>query len=127
MSEKARDAGYDDFLDAVEDGEPYYLEGSEGDGWLPPRSVDPNTGGELSEEPLPEVGELESYTVTQVASPAFVDDAPFVVGVASFGPVGATGMVVGVDPDDVEIGMAVELGVERTETTDDRVLAFHPR
>ena len=39
--ERVRDAGYDDFLDAVEDGEPYYLAGSDGNGWLPPRIRDP--------------------------------------------------------------------------------------
>ncbi|MFC7057453.1 hypothetical protein [Halovenus salina] len=35
MRDDARDDGYDDFLDAVEEGEPYYLESPSGNGWLP--------------------------------------------------------------------------------------------
>jgi len=122
----ARDDGYDDFLDAVEAGEPYFLEGSE-QGWLPPRVVDPVTGeADLEEAPLPETGEVLTHTTTFVAGPSFVDDAPYVVAIAEFGTVRITGQLRGVDPDDVEIGMAVELGVDHTETTGDRVIVFHP-
>jgi uncharacterized OB-fold protein len=38
-----------------------------------------------------------------------------------------TGQLRDVDEDDVEIGMPVEIGVERTETRDERVLVFRPR
>lgn len=124
MSE-ARHEGFDDFLDAVEDGEPYYLEGPEGDGWLPPRRIDPATGSQdLSEEPLPETGEIVTYTQTHVASPTFADDAPFVVAIASFGPVQVTGQLRGIDGDDVEIGQEVTIGIDRTETKDERVIVF---
>jgi len=54
---ETRNIGYDDFLDAVEAGEPYYLESPSGNGWLPPLSVDPETGArELTEQPLPDTG-----------------------------------------------------------------------
>lgn len=124
----ARDAGYDDLLDAIEEGEGYYLESPSGRGWLPPREIDPETGEtDLEEKPLPEGGEIETVTVTQVPIPDFGDDAPYAVAIASFGPVRLTGQVRGVDPEDVEIGMPVEAAVDRTETTGDRLLVFRPR
>lgn len=127
MRYDARDDGYDDFLDAAEAGEPYYLESPAGEGWLPPRVCDPVTGQtELVEKELPETGEVLTHTTTFVAGPDFADDAPYVVAIASFGPVNVTGQLRGVDPDDVEIGLPVELGVERTETTGDRVVVFTP-
>lgn len=126
MSE-ARNEGYDDFLDALEDGEPYYLEGPEGDGYLPPRRIDPATGSqELTEEPLPETGEIVTFTQTHVAAPTFADDAPFVVAVVSFGPVRLTGQLRGIDAGDAEIGQEVTVGVDRTETTEERVIVFEP-
>lgn len=122
-----RNEGFDEFLDAVEEGEPYYLEGPEGDGWLPPRRVDPATGStELSEQPLPETGEIVTLTQTHVAGPDFADDAPYVVAIVEFGPVKITGQMRGVDPGDVEIGQTVSIDVERTETQDDRLVVFHP-
>jgi len=122
-----RDDGYDDFLDAIQDGEPYYLESPSGDGWLPPRIRDPDTGErDLTEQPLPDTGEILTKTTTHVAAPDFADDAPFVVAIADFGPVNLTGQVRGIDPDDVEIGQSVEVDVGRTETTDDRVVVFRP-
>jgi uncharacterized OB-fold protein len=123
----ARDGGFDDFLDALEAGEPYYLEGPDGDGWLPPRRIDPATGSEtLTEEPLPETGTIVTHTLTHVASPEFVDDAPFVVAIAEFGPVRITGQVRDVDPEAVEIGQTVTLEVARSETGDERFVAFTP-
>lgn len=123
----SRHAGFDDFLDAVEDGEPYYLEGTDGDGYLPPRLIDPATGSqELTEEELPETGELLTYTQTHVASPEFADDAPFVVAIAEFGPVKVTGQVRGIDAEDVEIGQEVEIGVDHSETKEKRLVVFHP-
>jgi len=126
--DRVRDAGYDDFLDAVEEGEPYYLESPSGNGWLPPRRFDPRTGErDLAEQALSGTGEIVTHTVTHVAPPQFVDDAPFVVAVADFGPVQMTGQVHGVeDFEDVDIGDEVELGVEETETTGERVLVFYP-
>ncbi|WP_257300194.1 Zn-ribbon domain-containing OB-fold protein [Haloarchaeobius sp. FL176] len=121
------DAGYDDWLDAVEDGEAYYLEGPEGDGWLPPRRVDPATGSrDLTEKQLPETGEVETFTVVHVPTPAFEQDAPFATAIARFGPARITG-IVEADPSDVEVGMAVTVGVMETETTGDRAVVFRPQ
>ena len=127
MSEDVRDVGYDDFLDAVEAGEPYYLESPSENGWLPPKTVDPETGEqELVEKDLPTTGEVLTYTITNVAGPSFADDTPYVVAVAEFGPVNITGQVRGMDHDDVEIGQEVELSVGRNETADERVVVFEP-
>ncbi|PSQ61106.1 MAG: nucleic acid-binding protein [Halobacteriales archaeon SW_9_67_25] len=127
MSDHARDAGYDDFLDAVEAGEPYYLESPSGNGWLPPREVDPETGErELVETDLPETGEVLTYTITNVAGPSFADDTPYVVAIAEFGPVRITGQIRGMDHDDVEVGQTVELSVGRNETAEERVVVFEP-
>ncbi len=125
--ERVPDAGYDDWLDAAENGEPYYLESPSGNGWLPPREFDPETGErELSEEPLPESGEILTSTITNVAGPSFADDAPYVVAVAQFGPVRITGQVRGVDHEDVEIGQEVELSVGVNDTEGERLVVFEP-
>jgi uncharacterized OB-fold protein len=122
-----RNAGYDDFLDAVAAGDPYYLESQSGEALLPPVARDPATGErELTERPLPETGEILTHTTTTVAAPEFVDDTPYVVAVVSFGPVTLTGQLRGVDPADVAVGLSVELGLDRSETTDERVLVFVP-
>jgi uncharacterized OB-fold protein len=127
MNYETRDNGFDDFLDAVEEGEPYYLESPSGNGWLPPRTVDPETGQrELVEKALPETGEIETHTTTFVAGPEFADDAPYVVAVVDFGPVSITGQMRDVEPENVEIGQDVEIGVEHTATQDDRVIVFYP-
>jgi uncharacterized OB-fold protein len=126
MSE-TRNEGFDDFLDAVEAGEPYYLEGPDGDGWLPPRRIDPATGSrQLKKKPLPEAGTVVTFTQAYVASPEFVDDAPFVVAIADFGPVRVTGQIRGIDPDEIEMGQTVRIDVEHAETTDARLVVFRP-
>ena len=121
-----RDAGYDDFLDAVEAGEPYYLETGDGGTHLPPLPYDPSTGeADPAERPLPDTGEVLTHTTTHVAAPQFSEDAPYVTAVVDFGPVNITGQLRDIDPEDVEIGQAVTLGVDRSETTDERVLVFY--
>lgn len=123
----ARNEGFDDFLDAVEAGEPYYLEGPEGDGWLPPRRIDPATGSrELTEKPLPDTGEVVTHTQTHVASPEFADDAPFIVAIAEFGPVKVTGQLRDVDASDAAIGEEVTMDIEHSETKDKRLVVFEP-
>ena len=122
-----RDAGYDDFLDAVADGEPYYLETDDGETHLPPMPYDPATGeAGLTEQSLPEPGEILTHTTTHIAAPQFEADAPYVTAVAAFGPVSVTGQVRGIEHEDVEIGQAVTLGVDRSETRDERVLVLYP-
>lgn len=120
-------AGYDDFLDAVENGQPYYLAGSDGKGWLPPRVVDPETGDpELERQPLPDTGEVDAVTVTHVPIPDFGDDVPYVVAIASFGPVRLTGQLREVELAEATAGIEVTVDVDTTETTGDRILVFRP-
>ena len=128
--EPVRDAGFDDWLDAVGAGEPYYLECEHGHGSLPPRRVCSDPGCDsttLEERPLPETGEIESVTVVSVPTPSFEADAPFALAVADFGPVSLTGQVRGVDPEEPEIGTDVELTLAGADSEDvDRVVAFRP-
>ena len=123
-----RDGGYDDWLDAVADGEGYYLACPSGHGWLPPRRVCPDCGSrELVEERLPESGEIATHTTVYVATPQFEDDAPYVTAVADFGPASITGLVRGVDPGAVDVGDVVGIEVGERETTGDRAVVFRPR
>jgi uncharacterized OB-fold protein len=126
MSDEPRDNGFDDFLDAVEEDDPFYLESPSGDGWLPPREFDPESGERgLSREDMPETGEVLTSTVVNVAGPSFADDVPYVVAVAEFGPVRITGQVAGAD-EELDIGQDVRLDVGIAESTGDRFLAFDP-
>lgn len=123
-----RDAGYDDLLDAIADGEGYYHECSNGHGSLPPRWACPQCGDrDLSEEPLPGSGEIDTFTIITVATPQFTDDAPYVTAVVDFGPVSITGQLRDVDPETVETGDVVGIDVDETETTGDRLIVFEPR
>jgi uncharacterized OB-fold protein len=123
----SRDAGFDDFLDAVAAGEAYYLETESGDDHLPPMPYDPATGSAgVRERRLPDTGEILTHTTTHVAAPQFLEDAPYVTAIADFGPVNVTGQVRNLNPAAVEIGQAVTLGVERSETAGERVLVFYP-
>lgn len=125
MSDAVRDAGFDDWFDALERGEPYYLECPKGHGSLPPRGVCPDCGAtELTETALSPVGEVETFTVTTVATPAFADETPYAVVIADFGAVRLTGQLREGDVDDLETGMAVTPDVGRSATTGDRVLVF---
>ena len=122
-----RDAGFDEWLDAAEEDDAYYLECPNDHGSLPPRRVCPDCGAtELEEVQLPDTGEIRTFTVTHVPTPAFEEDAPYATAVASFGTVRITGQVVGIDPADVENGLEVELEVTTSETTGERVLGFSP-
>ncbi|WP_158056366.1 Zn-ribbon domain-containing OB-fold protein [Halorussus halophilus] len=124
----ARDDGFDDFLDAIESGEGFYLECENGHGSLPPRRLCPHCGSdELAEVALPETGTIETFTVVRVAAPEFEADTPYVTAVVDFGGVRATGQMRGVEVDAVETGMEVEAGIGETETTGERILVFHPR
>jgi hypothetical protein len=119
--------GYDEFLDAVAEGAPYYLECANGHGHLPPRRVCPDCGStEFAEADLPTAGEVETYNVTHVAQPSFEADVPYVVAIADFGPVRLTGQV-RADPEDVGVGAVVEVGVGERETTGEPILTLHPR
>ena len=128
MSDTARDGAYDDLLDAIEDGEGYYMACANGHGWLPPRRVCPDCGSrELAETPLPDAGEVVTYTTVAVATPQFSEDAPYVTAIVDFGAVQVTGLLRGVDPEDVDVGMSVGVEVGERETTGDRAIVFRPR
>lgn len=123
-----QDAGFDDWIDAAEEGDAYYLECSAGHGSLPPRRVCPDCGStDLEEVPLPDTGTIETFTVTYVPTPAFEADAPYATAIANFGPVRLTGQVVGIDLDAIENGLTIGIEITVSETTGERVLAFSPQ
>ncbi|MEF8779614.1 MAG: OB-fold domain-containing protein [Haloferacaceae archaeon] len=125
--EEPGDAGFDEWLEAIDAGEGYYLESPTGEGSLPPRRICPHSRStDLEERPLPETGEIEAVTVVHVASPQFADDTPYATAVADFGPVRLTGVVRGVDLEEVETGTTVEPTVEERETTGGPLLVFRP-
>jgi uncharacterized OB-fold protein len=122
------DAGYDEWLDAVGEGEGYYLECPEGHGSLPPRRVCPEcAAADLDRTDLPESGTIETFTVCHVAGPSFADEQPYVTAIAEFGPVRLTGVVRGTDPDDVSVGAPVEVGKGTNETTGEDLLILRFR
>ncbi|WP_459192540.1 Zn-ribbon domain-containing OB-fold protein [Halosimplex sp. J119] len=128
MSDRARDGAYDDLLDAIEEGEGYYVECENGHGWLPPRRVCPECGSrELTETPFPDSGEVATYTTVAVATPQFSEDTPYTTAIVDYGPVRVTGLVRGVDPEEIEVGMPVGIDVGQRETTGDRAIVFRPR
>ena len=118
---------YDEWLDAIEAGEGFYLRSPEGHGSLPPRRVCPHSGStDLKREPLPETGTIETYSIVHVGATTFEDDTPYISAVVDFGAVELTGVVRGVDPEAVAVGDAVGVTVETRETTDDRLVVFRP-
>ena len=129
MSAPASNGGYDEWLDALGDGEGYALVCPDGHGSLPPRRVCPECGSAtLSEEPLAETGTVETHSVVHVAGPRFADDTPYVSAVADFGPVRLTGVLRGVDPaaDAVAVGDRVAAGVEERDTDGEPLVVFRP-
>ncbi|KAA9397784.1 nucleic acid-binding protein [Haloarcula sp. CBA1130] len=128
MTESAQDGEYDAWLDSIESDEGYFLECSNGHGWLPPRRVCPRCHDQdLSQIDLPESGEIASHTTITVPTPQFEDDAPYVTAIVDFGPVSVTGLVRDVDPDDVAIGDVVGIDVGERVTTGERAVVFRPR
>lgn len=118
-----RDEAFDDLLDAISDGDGYFLECSNGHSSLPPRRICPDCGDtELAERPLPDTGAIVTYTVVHVPTPQFEGEAPYVTAIAEFGTVRLTGLLVGIDPDAVAVGTDVALDVETIGTQ--RSIAF---
>jgi len=122
------DAGYDEWLDAIDDGEGYYLECSEGHGSLPPRRVCPHCGSTaLDRASLPATGTVETFTICYVGGPDFEAEEPYATAIADFGDVRLTGVVRGTDPEDVTVGMPVEARVGTNRTTGDDLLVLRIR
>ena len=123
-----RDAGFDDWLDAVAEGEGYYFVCPNGHGSLPPRRTCPVCGAmELTRERLPPTGEVETFTVVHVGTPDFADETPYVTAIAAFGPVRLTGVMTDVALADVDIGAEVAADVGVTEATGQQRVEFRPR
>jgi len=115
------------WLDALADGAGYGLVCPEGHGSLPPRRVCPHCGaGDLATEPLPETGELATYSVVHVAAPRFSEDTPYVTAVAEFDGVRLTGVLRGADDDALETGRPVTVTVGERETDGERIVVFEP-
>lgn len=72
--------------------------------------------------PLPDTGDIATYTVVAVPAPRFSDDSPYVTAIAEFGPVMLTGQLRDVDPDTVDTGQTVRLGVGSADG--ERFVAF---
>lgn len=124
MSEQ-QDAGYDEWIDAIDRGEGYAVECSNGHGSLPPRRRCPECGdSDLEERSLPDSGTLDTYTRIHVATPEFVDDAPYTVAVVDFGLARLTGQLRGTE--EPEVGMRLAAGVEERKTEDEPLLVFRP-
>jgi uncharacterized OB-fold protein len=122
------DAGYDEWLDAIDDGEGYYLECPEGHGSLPPRRVCPHCGSpELDHAELPATGTVETFTICYVGGPDFDEEEPYATAIADFGGVRLTGVVRGTDPEDVSVGMPVEVRVGANRTTGDDLVVLRAR
>jgi uncharacterized OB-fold protein len=136
---RARDAGYDDWLDGLAAGEAHYLACPAGHGSLPPRRTCPVCGDtDLTERALPASGTVESYTVVHVPTPEFEGQAPYTSAVADFGPVRLTGLVRGENEGagegdgidatpPVEVGTTVAAAVGENPTTGGRVVVLRPR
>lgn len=124
MSEQ-QDEGYDEWIEAIEQGEGYALECSNGHGSLPPRRLCPVCGDvDLERQSLPDSGTLDTFSTIHVATPEFTEDAPYVVAIADFGFVRLTGQLR--DVEEPETGMRVGVGIEDRKTEHEPLLVFRP-
>lgn len=125
--ETARDAGYDDFLDAIEEGDGYGLVCSNGHGWVPPRRVCPTCGSrKFSESDLPDTGEVIARTTIHVAAPQFEEDTPYVLAIVDLGPLSVTGQVRREGSGEVHRGLEVSPTLLESATDGSRFLGFEP-
>lgn len=116
------------WLDAIESGRGFYLECPDGHGWLPPRRVCKTCSAtDLDRVSLPDSGVVETYTEIHVPSPRFEHEDSVVVAIAEFGGVSLTGHLDNTAAESIEQGASVELAVERSASTDERILTFHIR
>ncbi|MFA9417441.1 Zn-ribbon domain-containing OB-fold protein [Natrinema sp. HArc-T2] len=118
---------YDEFLEALAEGEGYYLTCENDHGLLPPRRSCPHCGDrDLEQRDLPASGEIVTHTTVFVPTPQFEDDAPYVTAVVDFDGVRLTGVVRGIDQAAVEIGDRVTATVESNETDGELTIVFRP-
>lgn len=120
-----RGGAFDDLLDAIEMDEGYYLSCPNDHGVLPPQRICPDCGARtLTETPLPEIGEIVTYTTVSVPLPRFSEDNPYIIAIADFGPVRLTGQLRGVAPEDVSLGAEITPSIAQSETSGERLLVF---
>lgn len=125
--ERARDGGYDDFLDALAAGEGYGLVCSNGHGWVPPRRICPTCGSrEFTESDLPDSGEVIARTTIHVPAPQFEDDTPYVLAIVDLGQFSVTGQVATAGSGDVHRGLEVRPTILESATDGSRFLGFEP-
>lgn len=127
-TERVRNAGHDDWLDAIESNDAYYLECGNGHGLLPPRRVCPHCSSrDITREPLHDAGTVLAQTTVHVPAPSFQGDAPYTTAVAKFGAVRITGQVRAADgASAIENGETVEISVGETGKGE-RIVVFTPR
>lgn len=126
MSDTETGTAFDSFIDALADDEGFYLECVNNHASLPPREVCPDCGeSDFNRQSLPRRGEIASYTTIRAPSPQFDADAPYVLVIASIGPINLTGRLENAEPDadTVEIGQPISVGV-REENNGERLVVF---
>lgn len=127
MSDEVTDAGYDEWIDALAAGDGYALACPAGHHSLPPQRRCPTCArSPLESKPLTDTGIIETYSIVHIPTPAFTDDAPYVIAIASFGDVRLTGQVRSFSPEEVTSGISVVVDVDERATTGDPLVIFHP-
>jgi len=93
---------------------------------VPPRPVCPSCyGSEFEWVKLSGEGVVESYTVIHVAPPRFQEEAPYIVAIVRLKEgVKLPGRLVGVEPEEVKVGMPVR--VEFVPETDEESWPYWP-
>lgn len=81
----------------------------------------------MEKRPLPDTGEIATFTVIHAPMPAFSDNVQYTTAVVDFGLVQLTGQVRGVNPEAVNTEMTVTPAIIETETTGDRIIGFQPQ
>ena len=128
MSDDVSNGDHETWLDAIESDHGFYLECPNDHGWMPPRRVCKTCGSTtLDRVSLPASGRIETYTEIQVPAPRFEHEDRVVVAIADFGAVSITGRLDDTATESIEQGTAVELDVEQSAETDERIVTFQPR
>ena len=127
MSNDAGDAGYDEWIEALAEGEGYSLRCPRGHYSLPPQRRCPHCAATpLEPETFPDTGVIETFSVVHIPTPAFADDAPYVLAIASFGEVRVTGQLRSMGPEEATSGIPVVVDIDDRITTGDPLVVFYP-
>jgi uncharacterized OB-fold protein len=116
---------YDDFLDALLEGDGFYLECSNGHPSFPPHQVCSVCGeSDVTKQSLSDRGTVIAHTIIHVPPPRFRDRAPYVVAIADLDGVELTGHLVNEAVDAIENGAEVSVTADRTDQTNERYIKF---